>query len=218
MDFEQLKKRHRFERDSYPQALTLRIHRSLSWYKKAQECSKEDMDEKFIFLWIAFNAAYAQEFEQKSDFGEKGLYSQFFKKIVELDQNKILSDIVWHKYPSAIRLTLDNEFILEAYWKYQRGEMTETQWKQSKRDSNQQAHSALANCNIEQVLRIVFARLYTLRNQIMHGGSTYKSSANREQISNGNALLMDIVPVIISLMMDGKNSLWGDAIYPYIPN
>ena len=56
-----LKQRHRLVRNGHPTNLTLRIHRALSWLHRAEQ--SEDMDGKFIFLWIAFNAAYAQELD-----------------------------------------------------------------------------------------------------------------------------------------------------------
>ena len=37
----------------------LRVHRAISWIGRAEVCGT-DADAKFIFLWIAFNAAYAQ--------------------------------------------------------------------------------------------------------------------------------------------------------------
>ena len=52
-----LKQRHRQVRDGHPTSLTLRVHRAMSWLNRAEQA--EDVDGKFIFLWIAFNAAYA---------------------------------------------------------------------------------------------------------------------------------------------------------------
>lgn len=43
---------------NYPENFRLRIHRALSWLKKAE--NSEDLDTKFISLWISFNAAYAE--------------------------------------------------------------------------------------------------------------------------------------------------------------
>ena len=54
MNHDALKVRHRAVRDRYPPDLNLRIHRALSWLKRAEMA--EDDDGRFIFLWIAFNA------------------------------------------------------------------------------------------------------------------------------------------------------------------
>ena len=36
----------------------MRTHRALSWLNRAEQES-EDLDARFIFLWIAFNSAYS---------------------------------------------------------------------------------------------------------------------------------------------------------------
>ena len=60
LNYSVLKTRHREVRDNFPQALALRTHRALSWLQRAEQ-EVEDGDARFIFLWIAFNAAYANE-------------------------------------------------------------------------------------------------------------------------------------------------------------
>ena len=65
-------------------------------------------------------------------------------------------------------------------------------------------------------LGVVFNRLYTLRNQMMHGGATWNSSVNRHQLRDGTNLLGKLVPIIISLMLENPRTLWGDACYPVV--
>ncbi len=214
LTFDTLKQRHRNERERYSQALSTRVHRSLSWLNKAESC--EDDDSKFTFLWIAFNSAYAQDFEQKINYGERGLYQEFLAKLVELDSDKLLADIVWQNYSGAIRALLDNEFILESYWSYHSGRITKEQWKEARSRAKIAVNTALGNNNTSSVLSIVFSRLYTLRNQIIHGGATFGSSANRQQLKDCTVLLEQILPCIIKIMMDSSNELWGDPVYPLI--
>jgi hypothetical protein len=66
------------------------------------------------------------------------------------------------------------------------------------------------------VLSIVLSRLYTLRNQLMHGGATWNSSVNRDQIRDCANLLGKLVPLVIEIMMDNVNTLWSDACYPVV--
>ena len=66
------------------------------------------------------------------------------------------------------------------------------------------------------MLSIVFKRLYTLRNQIVHGGSTYNSQANRDQMRDAVSILGDFVPAIIEIMLDNAESYWGEACYPVV--
>ena len=52
----------------------------------------------------------------------------------------------------------------------------------------------------------------------MHGGATWKSSANRAQIRDGVAFLGLLVPIIVDVMMNSPKELWGSANYPVIKN
>ncbi|EKK9973574.1 hypothetical protein RFS42_001616 [Vibrio vulnificus] len=214
LTFDKLKQRHRNEREHYSQALSTRVHRSLSWLKKSELC--DDDDSKFTFLWIAFNSAYAQDFEQKVNYGERGLYQEFLTRLVALDSDNLLAKMVWQNYSGAIRAVLDNEFILESYWHYHSGRISEEEWKEARSKAKIAANAALGHNNTASVLSIVFSRLYTLRNQIIHGGATYDSSANRQQLRDCTVLLEQTLPVIINIMMDGSNELWGDPVYPLI--
>ena len=83
--FEALKKRQRADRDKYSESLGLRIHRALSWLNRAEQC--EDDDGRFIVLWIAFNAAYAQNIYDQERTGERTRLAEFLDKIVDLDHN-----------------------------------------------------------------------------------------------------------------------------------
>lgn len=212
--YEPLKHRQRLERDHYPQNLSIRIHRSLSWLQRAEMC--DDNDGKFIFLWIAFNAAYAQEYEHKAGVFERQLYQQFIEKLIECDSQQRLFSIVWEEYSSAIRVILDNEFILHAYWEFQAGRMNEQEWKAQRASAKVAANKALSQQDTATVLAIVFARLYTLRNQLIHGGATCNSSANRQQLKDCTGLLNKIIPTIIEIMMDSADTLWGDPVYPLV--
>ncbi|EKO3555979.1 hypothetical protein [Vibrio metschnikovii] len=214
LTFNTLKQRHRAERDQYPSALSIRVHRALSWLNKAEQCN--DDDSAFLFLWIAFNSAYAQDFEQKSSFGERGLFQEFLSKLVELDKQQQLSAIVWEQYSGPIRCILDNEFILQAYWDYQAGRIDQESWKQARSKAKIAANQALSQNDTASVLSIVFARLYTLRNQMIHGGATFGSSANRQQIRDCTSLLQHLVPTLITIMMNSKQAMWGEPVYPLV--
>jgi len=78
------------------------------------------------------------------------------------------------------------------------------------------AAKALSSNNTAAVLGIVFSRLYTLRNQLMHGGATWNSSVNRDQMRDCVKVLGDLVPAIFSIMLDSPDTLWGDAVYPVV--
>ncbi len=52
-------------------------------------------------------------------------------------------------------------------------------WRETFDEARQRVHRALAQQDTERVLYEVFVRLYTLRNQLMHGGATWNGAVNR---------------------------------------
>jgi hypothetical protein len=136
---EVLKARHRDQRDEWPQSLSLRVHRALSWLDRAEQCS--DDDGRFIFLWIAFNAAYAQEFNDIERNREAKRLAAFLEKIVSLDTHKALYHLIWEQFPNTIRVLLDNQFVFPAFWEHQRGLITEEAWKDAFANANKAARA-----------------------------------------------------------------------------
>lgn len=215
MDYQALKTRQRLERDSHPPNLALRAHRALSWLNRAEQLV-EDRDGHFIFLWIAFNASYATDVEEKYRTSERAVFRDFLQKLISLDRHKTIEQLVWEQFSGSIRLLLDNRYIYQDFWNYRNGKLTETEWQRNFADANKAARTALAQRDTATVLSIVLSRLYTLRNQLMHGGATWNSSVNRDQIRDCANLLGKLVPLVIEIMMDNVNTLWGDACYPVV--
>jgi len=59
-------------------------------------------------------------------------------------------------------------------------------------------------------------RLYQMRNQLIRGGATYKSSVNRDQIIDSANLLSRLIPLIIEIMLDHPDEAWGEIYYPVV--
>ncbi|WP_404992065.1 hypothetical protein [Cupriavidus pauculus] len=209
-----LKQRHRLVRDGHPTSLTLRIHRALSWLNRAEQA--EDVDGKFIFLWIAFNAAYAQELDDSDRTSDKATFTAFLQKLCDLDTSRRIDDLIWKEFSGSIRALLDNPYVFHLFWEFQRGRIDESEWKARFASAKKSGQSALASGNTLVLLSVMFNRLYTLRNQLIHGGATWGGKVNRDQLRDCTRLLGKLVPVIIALMMDNPNALWGDAVYPVV--
>ena len=213
----QLKKRQRAERAGYPPNLALRVHRALSWLDGADHLGAAgNLDGQFICLWIAFNAAYATEIDERYRLSAQRTFQQFLEKLVGLDRAGRIEELVWTEFPGSIRVLLDNPYVSAEFWRWQRGELTETQWKRSFGAAKRAATAALGKRDTARVLAIVLARIYTLRNQLMHGGATWGSAVNREQLRDCTRLLAKLVPLVIETMMDNPGTLWGDACYPVV--
>ena len=211
MKHAELKARQRRERDNWHEFVSLRVHRALSWLDRAEQC--EDDDGRFVFLWIAFNAAYANETGQVR-ITETERFGQFLERLVELDMPGRLASVVWDKFPGAIRVLLDNRYVFQPYWDHLNQLPGAEDWQAKFASANRAANHGLARHDTGKVLGVVFSRLYTLRNQLIHGGATWNSSVNRSQLKDANAILGDLVPYVIEIMMDNAHEHWGEACYP----
>ncbi|WP_455925229.1 hypothetical protein [Pseudomonas putida] len=214
MDYQTLKARHRLERESHHINLTLRVHRALSWLQRAEQA--EDTDGRFIFLWIAFNAAYATDIDDNHRLSEQETFRAFLRKLCDLDQQRHIEKLVWSEFSGSIRVLLDTPYVFQSFWDYQSAKITEQQWNERFLEGKRKARSALGQRDTAQVLAVLFNRIYTLRNQIMHGGATWDSTVNRPQLRDCTRLLGVLVPLIIQLMLDNPDTLWGDACYPVV--
>lgn len=211
-----LKARQRAERDTWPEALALRVHRALSWLHRAEMAEQEDPDSRFIFLWIAFNAAYATEIDPDHRLSEQAAFNGFLQKLCDLDSEGRLAALVWDTFPGALRVLLDNPYVFDTFWEAQRGRLTESEWQTAFNRARRAANQALARQDTARVLAIALSRVYTLRNQLVHGGATWNGSVNRSQLRDCVALLAALVPVVIEVMMDNPRTLWGEACFPVV--
>lgn len=246
MDFDNLNQYYRQHRADFPESFRLRIHRSLSWLSRARSAADDhrrileehirsrhsslctdlqaglhkaasDLDIAFITQWIAFNAAYARDWETAVQSPERHNLRQFLCAVCRLDKQRTLYRLVWEEFSDSIRLLLDNRYVFQAFWDFQNGSIGEQEWLERFDAARKRARTALADQNTETVLFIIFDRLYTLRNQLVHGGATWNSSANRNQLRNGYAFLAACIPAILHIMMQHPDSPdWGQPLYPFV--
>lgn len=200
---------------------TLRMHRALSWLQRAEAQAGDD-DVAFICLWIAFNAAYAQDLGQApGSTSEQQRFRSYLSDVCRLDRDKALAALVWQVFPGPVRLLLDNRYVFQPFWDALNNPRsdgsTPDYWREDFDKARQRVHQALAQQDTEGVLYEVFVRLYTLRNQLMHGGATWNSSVNRAQVRDGRALLARMLPVLLDVMMRHPGQFQGRPFYPVVP-
>ena len=210
---ERLKAKQRRLRDGFPENLNLRVHRSLSWLVRAAELNEvEDQDTVFILLWIAFNSVYGQRNDHHSA-NERTTYKRFFDRIISIDDNNRIFDAIWRQFAETIRNLLRNQYVFEPYWRSINAEPPNENWKDQLKLSNRQVNRAFSKSNTSILLALLFDRLYVLRNQVLHGGATWKSNVNRGQILDGVRILAFLVPIFVELMMDRPNCRWSKPYY-----
>ena len=198
---------------SFSPSLALRVHRAISWVKRA-EASQDDPDAAFIFYWIAFNAVYAGD---RFGSSSKGDMSEFFAKIIRFDKDNVIYDTIWTKFPGPIRILLQNKYVFQDFWNHHNKKPGYDDWERNFDRDNSRIRKALQYRNSTKILEKLFARLYVLRNQLIHGGATWNSSANRDQVRDGHSIIAMLVPLFIELIMANPDSEWGGAFYPYLP-
>lgn len=199
---------------SFDEPFRIRIHRALSWFKKAKDLNlKGELDLSFITMWIGFNSAYGRELSAAFK-SEHVLISEFFEKILEQDTKHEISDILWQQSKNAVLSLIQNKFTFEKYWHFVNGNMDDSNWEDSLSKSIIKAKRLVAEKDTSVMLSMVLGRLYTLRNQLLHGGATFESMLNRPQIEDALQLMFEIFPVIVQLMMEAPDKeIWGKPYY-----
>ena len=142
MDYESLKRRQRAERHVHHPNLALRVHRALSWLGRAEQMGA-DQDGRFIFLWIAFNAAYATEIDEQYRLSEQATFRAFLEKVVSLDREGRVAAMVWQEFPRSIRVLLDNKFVFQDFWSFRNGKLSEGEWERRFAEARRAAYAAL---------------------------------------------------------------------------
>ncbi|WP_293730079.1 HEPN domain-containing protein [uncultured Actinobacillus sp.] len=192
----------------------LKIYRAISWLTQANRL--DDLDHKFITLWISFNAAYAKDL-QITRTGDKSTFLQFLKKICSNDNENLFHELIWEKHSQNIIDLLENKFTFQPFWDYHNAMITKEEWLTEFTKEQNRVIKAITSKRTISILIAIFTHLYTIRNQVLHGGSTFNSGVNRKQIKDGCDLLSNFIPPILEIMMKNHNELdWGRPFYPYI--
>ena len=216
LGFARLKARHRAERPGFPEPFSVRVHRTLSWLARAER-EPDDPDARFLFLWIAFNAAYGGERDPSDERPrERDAFAAFLGRLVALDRQRRLHACVADRFSGQVRFLLENEYVFGPFWSCHNAMAGYDDWRDRLEGSLRVYAVARAGRNTARILSLLFDRLYVLRNQLMHGGATWNSGVNRNQVDDGAEILGAIVPITADLMMDHPHLDWGQPFYPVV--
>ena len=203
-----------------------RLYRSLSWLERA--AAEDDLDAKCVFLWVAFNAAYA--IERRAEIDESGyeVYEhqrrERYFTILTRCGSPCLHGRVRTKLSDPIARLMSNEYVYKGFWDSLTDEPFDWEnWRNKRRfererDEVRRELRAPKGTNTLGMLLTVFERLYVLRNQLMHGCATQNGSLNRRQVKDGAQILGVLVPVFLDIMMEHDDEDWGKISYPVRPD
>ena len=208
-----LKDRKDREDAAYPENLALRVHRAISWIRRA-EMAEEDPDIGFTCYWIAFSSAYTEDTGDSVDVSERELFQKYFNRLLGLDSQGAIYEAIWRRFSGPVRVLLKNKYVYRPDWKHANGVDGYGKWEEWFDHEQKLINRALATQETPLILTRLFDRLYVLRNQILHGGATWNSSVNRDQVRDGAAIMGFLIPLFIKVMMDHPNQPWGANYYP----
>ena len=190
--------------------LLLRLQRAISWLDIAQQVEKgiegeeRNLSARFIFFWIGFNALY----EKKYEFFDKkpehmNLIEEYFDDIDEDAKSRIYDVIRKRNNLGIIKNLTKNRFVWPEFWKKirqgcQRDEIRKMWEKELLPEIKKE--------NTIEILHCVFGCLCVLRNQVIHGGSTFDSIVGRKQLHHGIKIMGFLLPVFIDIEESDKTS------------
>lgn len=200
------------QKSEYSDAFNLRMQRGLSWLKKANDL-QDDLDLQFISLWVCMNAIYAQDVQLTE---KQPRFLQFIDSIFHNDIDGKIHGLLWGKLQFPIQQLLNNPYIYQGYWDYQNQNVSALACQTGLAQEKQNITIALENKASATILQILFSRLYTLRKQLLHGGTTYHSAMNRKQLKDGCSVLSTLLPVFILLLLENAQAM--DLQKPFYPS
>ena len=199
--------------DSRPADYTVRLCRVETWLRRAEAALvADDADVAFVLYWIAFNAAYARDVSPRIPDTLTAI-RRYFKDLLDVDHRNAIRDAIWNDCNNQIHSVVDIEYLYRPYWDHANAEPDETvEWKSGFNNDRSLVRDALRTNrydHIRKVLRIVFDRLYILRNQLVHGGAQFESHYNRDSVFDGARIMASLVPVFLDLMRASHGMDWG---------
>ena len=193
---------------------TLRIERALRWMERSEkgQDADPDPDARFIFAWIAFNALYQEEIKNNSEHSEQMSMKAFLEKVIDLKPGAVYGPL--RERSQDVRSLIASRWVYRSFWKHHNNVPGFEDWERTLESRARAAERAFHTDMNERVVAMLFQQLYVLRNQLLHGGATWNSSVNREQVGLAADVLPPLVYRCIGVMLDHPEADWGKPFYP----
>lgn len=200
-------------RDDIPKNSAPKIRRAASWIKCSERFNDSEL--RFIFLWIAFNAAYSSKDAKDTGILARVEFREYFRELVDLDKEDLIYNAVWDNFHDIFWTLIDNKYLYEPYWDHYNGAGVAGEWRSGFKGIKGAFESAFRNQDTAKILGFIFKRIYSLRNLVVHGGVTCKggviSSAGHviwRLDQDCAAILGILVPRFVEIMKDNPQKDW----------
>jgi hypothetical protein len=190
----------------------LRSYRASSWIRRAQALLAADLDGRFIFYWIAFNALYGQakyRQEKTERVREEKDIETFLNVVMQIDRDEAILKTVADLRGTPAQLIRD-PFLSDLSWK-----RWDSEGIFAKMDRER---AAVQGANGRPPFHRMFGRLYVLRKQIFHGCSSEGGRKNRESLLRAVAVLEKLVPIFSDLVWEHGDGIQSLDRPPYPPS
>ena len=211
----------------------LRMRRGTSWLARAEEelfgRETPDPDAAFVFYWITFNAAYADNRTDGTEQGERDRFKAYFNLLLACDKSDAICGALRDQLPRDVFLSfINNQYLYWRFWEHHSGYRTHRNWQADLARESRDAERALDRVmprrgnavsldsvkERKDLLQTLFERMYVFRNQMVHGGATYQSKVTGAQVRDGARIMALLAPLFLDLMMDNPKVDWGVPRYP----
>lgn len=212
MTFDELKKYYEARANSLSYDFKLRIYRAISWGQAAFD--ENGLDERFMKLWIAFNALYGSGFTDKKE------VSFFLESIITVDKEKVLKNSLM-ELSQTIKNFIEIPELYEEYWKDENLDRKSREEKASiliERNKIEYKEFIQSGEKANEILENIFYLIYILRNQIFHGSASYDSLENEDTKRKCVDMMERFLPDITEIMINNPNHNWHDVKYKPIKN
>lgn len=193
------------------EATRVRIHRAFSWLSRAEQLADSDaLDDRLIFLWIAFNTLYGQWDQELREPGrDKPSWQRFLSRVMELDAEGRIATLIQQE--RELILSLLGDPYLSAFFWQEPGEVRAAKSRKPRYD----ALTWYTQSRWGMILDRVMERVYLLRCQLVHGAASYGGTLNRGAIHRCAAMLQRVLIVVLLVIIDhGGDEDWGPLCYP----
>jgi hypothetical protein len=198
----------REDRDAH-QSFAIRVWRATSWLERAEQAT--DVEDRFIASWIGFNALYGRLDDQNRAWGDREAMGTFLAAIWRLDDQRTLRHLLFKRQLGVLKL-IENKWLYDRFWADPKGNHEEDLHRLVRRHLKE-----FGQKDMLPVLQVVFERIYIMRLQVFHGASTKGSSLNRRMLNECTAILFDVLPSMIEVMIrSGLSAEWGSVCFPPI--
>ena len=208
-----------------------RIVRMNAWIDLAGKASDEHSAHvRFVFYWIAYEAAYKAESSDPSDSRttDSAQRCTFHRLVARYDRGRLRQ--VLRQYLVDVTALLELRQAHPSFWQRWRegaGVENPDDWERNFRGRTRKATQALrdaiqnwsrggANQRTAEALDTLFRSLAVVRNQIVHGASAGSRSRGRTQVLLGARLLHALVPCLRDSVESNLDEDWGQPPFPRV--